>query len=142
MTTFEKLDLIADSVNPILITLAVILTIKKEGDKGFKDGLRNFCYLLSGIIFVYLILGIDYQLNLWSRVNLDYSTHAAFALATILYLIKIGDRLLMWLSILLLYFLLILYQGYHSIWDITSTAVVLGFVLFFVYRILDSLFKK
>ena len=143
MTTFEKLDFVADSVNPILMVIAIIITIITGVKQGLRIGTVNISYLLLSIISVYAISGIDYKFKLWSSFNLDYSTHTALALSSTLFLIKTHRSLLVaWLFILLMYFILMVYQGYHSVLDIVTTTIVLVSALFFVYRALDRLFKK
>lgn len=138
MTTFEKLDLLADSVNPVLIILAIIISIIK----GIKQNKRirvikiNIAYFIVSILAVYSIRSIDEKFELWSSFNLDYSTHQALALSSICYLIKISGRLWIWLIIIIMYDSLMLYQGYHSILDITTTSIILLLVMLFIYRML------
>jgi len=93
--------------------------------------LREGALLLVGLISAYAIMFTDQYFSLWPYFELDYSTHSAAALVLVVSLsvMKVSLRGT-WLLSLLCYFLLMLYQQYHSVADIISTVLVVGGVMF------------
>ncbi len=141
MTTFEKLDIIADSVNPILAALTIIFIAYNYFKQGIKTGNKKFVYSLTAVACVYMLGFLDNKFQWWSSFGLDYSTHTALSLACTICLIKLCRKLrLLWWIIWLMYLFLMLYQGYHTIMDIVTTTVVFIIVLFFLNTILNRLF--
>jgi len=99
---------------------------------GFKQILPSLLTLLLGVTFIYLIMFIDQQLQICSNLALDYSTHTALALVFVTFLSFISSRaLVISLLSMLMYIALMLYQNYHTLLDIVTTAfIVLPFLIF------------
>jgi len=92
-----------------------------------------------GLVVAYAIMFVDNHLSLWPQFNMDYSTHTAVALVLVVNLWVMMNFLQGIWSVSLLvsllgYFLLMLYQQYHTVADILSTAVVVAAVLLPVAR--------
>lgn len=127
MTTFEKLDFIADSYNPMLLLFSlalVALTFKSEGTKlaGIKLGL-----LLVLTFLVYIFQLVDNYLNLWSSFGLDYSTHTAFSIAIVYFVLYNSRKTKIVIMFSFLgYLILMLYQKYHTVADILTTIAVIS----------------
>ena len=141
MTTFEKLDFIADSVNPALVALTIIFIVYNYIRQGVKTRKKNLIYFLLAIVCVYVLRFLDSKFKWGLSFGLDYSTHTALSLVCTMCLVKLSRKLqLLWWTAWLMYLLLMLYQGYHTIMDIVSTSVVLITVLFFLDKIFNRLF--
>jgi len=127
MTTYEKLDFIADSYNPALLLFSLVLvafTFKSEGAKlsGVKSGL-----LLILILLVYIFQLLDSNLNLWSSFGLNYSTHTAFSLAIVCFVLYSSRKTKIVIMFSFLgYLILMLYQKYHTVADILTTIAVIS----------------
>lgn len=142
MTTYEKLDIIADSVNPLLILLTLIFLINNYIKKGIKTGNINLVYCLLAIACVYLVGALDHKFKWWLTFTLDYSTHAALSLSLTVCLNKLLPTFRVgWCLIWLMYLFLMVYQGYHGMMDIITTSIVLATLLFVLYKII-SRWKK
>lgn len=139
MTTYEILDAIADSYTPLLffgyLALAIIYWTKGDRLASAKG--------LAGIIIAYALMFADNALQLWKSVGLDYSTHSAVALVLILFLVhkrRWNSALTIGLvSSLVLYYALEVYQRYHTIMDIVTTAAVVGSVVALIYWVMGKL---
>ncbi len=84
-----------------------------------------------GLVAAYAIMFIDQHFSLWPNFDLDYSTHSAVSLVLIITLsVMMASWRGVWLLSLGCYFLLMLYQQYHSVADIVSTVMIVGAVLF------------
>lgn len=138
MTQYEILDKIADSYNPILfLAYIVFATIYfRQGDK--MAAVRGFL----GILFCYFVLFVDTKLKVWESLGLDFSTHSAVALALVSFHIhkrKLSSPGFIGFTLsLLAYYLLELYQEYHTIGDIISTCLVIGPAMFGIYKAWSS----
>lgn len=126
MSTYEILDAIADSYNPLLFVGYVIFSVIywRRGDKGAS--IRGF----SGIVIAYCLMFIDSTLGLWKSLDLDYSTHTAVAVALIVFHVHkrslSSAPAISFMASLLAYCALMVYQEYHSVLDIVSTALVIA----------------
>lgn len=127
--TYETLDTIADAYTPIiaLCCLGIILLSLQHN--------RKRCWLLGaallcGLVVAYGLMAIDQQCSLWPRWGLDYSTHTAVSLVLVIFLVVTTKHPWGLISIgsLSAYFLLMLYQKYHTVEDILTTAVVVSLV--------------
>lgn len=137
--SYEVLDSIADSYNPLLFLGYIIFCVWywRAGDR--LAVLRGFC----GVVVAYVFMFVDKNWQLWSSVGLDYSTHSAVALALIVFHIhkrslRSPPAILLSIS-LVIYYILVVYQQYHSILDVVTTAVVVGPVVLLIYRAVDKL---
>lgn len=126
MSTYEILDAIADSYNPLLFIGYIVFSVIywRRGDK--VACIRGFV----GIVIAYSLMFLDSALGLWKSLGLDYSTHTAVALALIVFHIhkrplSSGPAISFMVS-LLAYYALMVYQEYHSFLDIVSTALAIA----------------
>lgn len=135
MPSHETLDAIADAYIPALLIIALGAALWPVRQQQWRDGVCRVRDLLGLLTIAYGLMALDNYLQLWPALQLDYSTHTAVALALCLYLhvYRSRWRLAWWLS-LFCYALLMLYQRYHGLADIVTTAAVVG-ALAFVARI-------
>lgn len=134
MTSYELLDTIADTYTPLLLISYLVYSIIyfRAGDRSAY--LKGFC----GILIAYLVLLLDHATQIWHRFGMDYSTHSSVALALIIFHIH-KRRLSTPVAIsimtsLLAYYLLEVYQKYHSIADILSTITIVTPLILLGYR--------
>lgn len=135
--SYENLDAIADLVNPITGLLAIGVALVPIASKAWSISAKRICAFIIGMLVTYGLMILDKKLNIWSIFGLDYSTHTAFALATLLFLsFTLRKYWLLWCSILICYSVLMLYQGYHTIGDISTTALAVGSLIVAPYFLL------
>jgi hypothetical protein len=124
--TYEQWDAIADSYIPLLALLSLITLISQARVVGAANTWRMLRNLLISIFIAYSIMFLDKQFMLWQNMNSDYSTHTAVALVFVAFLMAVNKSWLVMAPIsMVLYCLLMLYQGYHTVLDILSTVVAL-----------------
>jgi len=127
MLSYQTLDNIADAYIPALAILCLCLLIKHTPAREWQRFLREGGLFVMGLVVAYTIMFVDNALLLWSQFNMDYTTHTAVALVLVVSLwVMMGPLRLFWLLSLLGYFLLMLYQQYHSVADIVTTVIVVG----------------
>lgn len=127
MPSYATLDAIADAYTPLLaLTCLVLLLRPLHGLQWRVLGLRG-ASLAAGAFVAYGLMFLDNRLAIWPMAQLDYSTHTAVALVLAIFLSMYwpASRLLCWVS-LCAYGLLMLYQRYHSLADILTTAAVVA----------------
>lgn len=126
MPSFETLDSIADSINPICGIVALLVPWVKRARRG-RAALTLNALTIVAVAIAYCLQALDGATHLWSRVGLDYSTHAAvfIAIASSIWQHGIPWR---WsiAGIGVGYAILMLVQGYHSVLDIVSTGTVIA----------------
>src|SRR5688572_7171603 len=123
---YESWDRIADAVNPTVgvITLALSLAVRRPGN---PPRWAQLLLTLAAVASIYAVGWLDARLGLWSSAGLDYSTHTALHVAIVVSLWMIDRRAGMaGVAIALLYVALMLYQKYHSLADIATSAVVIA----------------
>jgi len=135
--TYEQLDTIADSYIPVLVVVLfsfLILNFKKN--KFVNLSVKLLCVFIC-VLVVYILMFVDICFSIFSSFGLDYSTHTGLSLALVSCLVSFisltWNKVLFVVS-LVLYFLLMLYQQYHSFADIFVTLIV---VLPFFYGVLN-----
>lgn len=139
MTTYEILDAIADSYNPLLFIGYVIFAgvYWRRGDR--LAAVKGF----AGILVAYALMFTDNALHIWASLGLDYSTHSAVALALVgfhLHKRPWSSPAAMGLfTSLLLYYALMVYQQYHTVMDILTTAIIVGPLVAAVYWAIGKL---
>lgn len=139
MTTYELLDTIADAYNPLLFLGYIIFSVLywRRGDR--LAALRGF----AGIVVAYGFMFIDNASKLWPSVGLDYSTHSAVALALIAFHVHkrrwSSPAAIAFIASLVLYYALEVYQQYHSVLDIVTTAMVVGPIVALVYWAINKI---
>lgn len=129
MLNYETLDVIADAYTPALAVLSLIY-LGQELVRRQWSALRQRARLLaSGLAIAYGLMFIDASLALWPSLGLDYSTHTAVAFVFVGFLSAVRSRLwLLWGASLISYFLLMLYQQYHTLTDIVTTLLAMAAV--------------
>ena len=95
--------------------------------------------IFTGALIAYGLMFLDNKLQLWPALGLDYSTHTAVALVLVVYLLANSPKApWFWLTSLVGYVLLMLYQRYHTVADIMTTAIVVAIlylpVVFVLFR--------
>lgn len=125
MTLYDILDRIADAVIPAYAALFALSIAYRFARGNLRLCLAHLSECMAGMAVVFGFYGIDLALGLWPAVALDYSTHTAFSLCLVMMLDFYGlrTRIALYVS-LLLYFWLMVYQNYHSVLDIATTAAV------------------
>jgi len=124
---YETLDLIADSYIPILDVLALTSLARTAIMSRCRLLGIHMAILLFGLLLAYGLMFVDIHLRLWPMLGLDYSTHTAVALVMVIFLIiAVKKYSSIWIASLGGYILLMLYQGYHNIADMISTAFIVG----------------
>ncbi len=130
MPSFQTLANIADSYIPLLALLCVWLLCQFSLKRNWLKLVCLGGLLVASIMLVYAIMFMDKHFEFWLSLGWDYSTHSALSLVLVMCLSVMWARLLiLWLVSLLGYFLLMVYQQYHSVIDIVSTVIVVAGVL-------------
>lgn len=124
--SYEQLDFIADSYIPLLLLVSIYLVFSNGFSQGFRVAASNGLVIFSGVLLVYFVMFVDLKMNLWSGINLDYSTHTALALVFLCFMSFRGGKWLVGTVLTMLaYCGLMLFQQYHSVLDILTTAIVI-----------------
>lgn len=129
---YATLDGIADSYIPLLacFSLAAMIFISSDTQSRVRSVFFRAVLVSILLAVAYGLMLLDTIYFLWPGVGLDYSTHTAVSLVLILFLVLLTPRLLpLWLSSLISYYSLMIYQKYHSLSDIISTALAIAVVL-------------
>jgi len=140
--SYETLDTIADSYIPVLLVLFVAGLAFKiyQSRTNFRTAITHIGFLSGLLVMSYGLMFFDNAVHLWPALGLDYSTHTAVALSLVFALcVSFPSQCKVFVISILLYALLMLYQRYHSILDIISTSVVIGF---FSFLLLNVVVKK
>jgi len=125
MFSYETLDAIADSINPTLGLVGLLVpwaTSKRNSRRALVlNGL-----MLVAVGIAYAMQGFDSALGVWPHVGLDFSTHTAVfvAIASSLWQHRTVWR---WIVAVLgaSYATLMVAQSYHSWLDILSTGLAI-----------------
>ncbi|RMH88676.1 hypothetical protein EBB59_11385 [Lysobacter pythonis] len=127
MTAYARLDAIADSVNWLLLAAFLAGLAVDLGRRRWRNAGSGLVALAGVVVIVYGLAFLDQRLGLWPRIGADYSTHSAAAAALVILLMARFPRpRWFWPGIGLAYALLMLWQRYHTVLDIVSTALVAG----------------
>lgn len=125
MLSYETLDAIADSVNPTLFVVSLLVIGNTLITKRWRLAGMQVLSMLAGLIIAYGLMFADNRLKIWLAFGLDYSTHTAVAIVLVSFLTMHAKILTaLWVGVLLAYFVLILYQKYHTLADILVTTLV------------------
>jgi hypothetical protein len=134
MTTYEQLDWIADSVTPTLAVLALIAPWLPMYSAAAAPWKRVLATLIC-VAVAYAGMALDQLTGAWPAMSLDYSTHSAVALALLFSLAQLSRRwLIASIVIGVSYAVLMLYQRYHTVADILSTAIPAGLIYWAIWR--------
>lgn len=127
MPDYETLDNIADAYVPLLALLSLFSLSRTAYLSRWRQLATDTALFVSILLIAYGLMFLDNYLGIWPAFGLDYSTHTAVALALVIFLMSSTKHYSAYLlGSLVLYFLLMLYQGYHSLADILTTAVVVS----------------
>lgn len=139
MPSYETLDVIADAYTPLLALIALAVIVRQAFARHWRVSMLQLASILLGALFAYGLMYFDQAAGVWPSLGLDYSTHTAVATVLVVFLaLHARTGMWVWIASLLLYGALMLYQRYHSLADILTTAVVILVLavptLTFLYR--------
>ena len=125
MLSYETLDRIADSYLPLLAVVSLILMAEALWKRAWPLAVWRFAAIASGMAVAYGIMYLDHFCHIWRSMGLDFSTHTAVTLTLVIYLVATTRRFgWIWPLTWGAYVCLMLYQRYHSLSDILTTAVI------------------
>jgi hypothetical protein len=137
MYDYKTLDTIADAYLPLLLIIfliAISVRFFTKPAERIKVG-KVLLYLFLMVVASYGLMFLDKSFQLWANVGLDYSTHTAVALSLVTALCILMKRYnLLFIATLLIYIVLVLYQEYHAIPDVVSTAAPVLLFGYIMYR--------
>ncbi len=130
MPSYETLDAIADAYNPLLALISLLLVAVRLFKAQWKPAGRGMAGFIAVAFITYGLMFLDRYLGIWPAFGLDYSTHTATSLGLVLLLCLEARKLTaLWTVSLLCYFVLMVYQRYHTVSDIVTTAIAVGIPL-------------
>ena len=133
MLSFETLDSIADSVNPICGVVALLVPWVKRGRRARAAVALNALTIVA-VGLAYLLQALDAATGLWSQLGLDYSTHTAVFIAIASSIWQQGTPWRWGIGgIGMAYTVLMRVQDYHSVLDIVSTGAVIAPLLILLW---------
>lgn len=135
MTSYELLDHVADSVNPTLGLLSLSLPwLRVYRTRPPSPWMRILGTLLC-VGIAYVGQAFDSLTGAWPSMSLDYSGHSAVCTALLVSLAHLSRR---WLAASIVigisYAALMMYQQYHTLADIVTTAVPVGLACVVLWR--------
>lgn len=130
MFSYETLDAIADSINPVFGVAALLMPWLKHFRSIRQGRIRQALAFdgmtLASVAIAYALQALDIAGSLWPRAGLDFSTHMAVFVAIAASLWQHG---VVWrwtvVALGLAYAALMRVQDYHSAMDIISTSVAI-----------------
>jgi len=127
LLSYEFLDHLADAYNPVLAAAWLLLVGHALVFRRWRAALARVALGLGALLVAYGGMWLDDALGVWPSMGLDYSTHAAVALAlcAALWVLARRSRIVVAVS-LAAYCLLMVYQRYHTPADIASTLLVVA----------------
>lgn len=127
MIAYEVLDRIADSVNPTLGLLALSVPWLRAHRASWPKPWFRVAGAALCVGIAYLGAAFDRFTGAWPALSLDYSGHSAVCVALLVSLSHLSRR---WTvaSVMIgaAYAALMMYQHYHTLADIVTTAVPIG----------------
>ncbi len=133
--TYRILSIIADSINPFLVLLAVFIPWLKRDQKHKVTWIFLVGTALS-LLIVYVIQYMDIRLSLWSALSLNYSTHTAFSVSISTSIITFSIRWSLFLvPLLIAYASMMIFLEYHSLGDIFTSAFIVALPAWFIHSI-------
>jgi hypothetical protein len=126
--SYETLDAIADAYNPLLALVSLLLIAARVFKAKWKLAGVGMAGFMTVALVAYGLMFLDRHLGIWPAFGLDYSTHTATALGLVILLSIEARRLAtLWSISFICYVLLMLYQRYHTVADVVTTAVAVSF---------------
>ena len=133
MLSYELLDRIADSHNPLLGVLWLSLSLFPAFSRQWRTTFYRLILGIANLLVAYSFMWFNAATGLWTKFNLDYSTHTGVALALTVTIATISIRFGIAATVLIsLYIPLMIYQGYHTLSDIFTTAIVVCAPIFLI----------
>ena len=127
MLSYQVLDRLADAYNPALAVAWLLLVVHAGILRRWRAGLARLALGVCSLLVAYGVMWLDAAVGLWPSMGLDYSTHAAVALALCVVLWVLWRRMRIAVAVsLAAYCMLMLYQRYHTPGDIASTLFALA----------------
>jgi len=126
MSQYQFIEAICDAFGPGLSVCVLVLIIRSVVHRQFHVAALTFAFLTVGMVLVYSIKYMDDKYRIWAYFGLDYSTHTAFVLAVCVAISVILNAYKSLVLLVIVYALLLLYQEYHTLGDISTTIVVIG----------------
>ncbi len=134
MLTYEQLDFIADLYIPIIGIMSLCFLVNVVRVAGLLNAVTYLGLLGAGVVYIYGLMFVDRYFLIWPSLGLDYSTHTALALVFVVFLALKSVRLMIFSVLSMLFYAgLMVYQGYHSVLDIVSTALIVTPVLVWLF---------
>lgn len=125
MFSYETLDKIADAYTPMLAIVSLAFIIVSVIRAQWRTAGLLLLTVTMILAIAYGLMFLDGRFDIWRTFGLDYSTHTAVALVLVAFLAANNPQFaVFWVGSLMAYVLLMLYQGYHTVSDITVTAAV------------------
>ncbi len=122
--TYRFLDAVADSFDPLLSLIALAAPFFHR-PRRLRKAIAFYISAGAAIGIVYLVRAIDDRYQIWSSLELDFSTHSAFAASLA---VSVGAFQRRWMGPLtlavILYFSLELLMRYHGLLDILTSAAL------------------
>lgn len=143
--SYDTLDTIADAYTPLLLILFLIgLGVKLYLCwPNYRESVLHFGFLFLLLIVSYGLMFIDNSFGLWPAFGSDYSTHTAVALSLVFALCVLTPRHTKWIAgSMFAYAALMVYQRYHSVVDIVSTAAVISLFALLFFRVMSNKKKR
>lgn len=139
MLSHGTLNAIIQAYNPTLGALALGMIGAALAARQWRVGGVRALHLVIGLLIAYGLMFIDNRLRIWPYFDLDYSTHTAVTVILVTYLgIHARKAMPLWIVSTFAYFLLMVYQKFHTIADIVTTAIVVMLPLILILRYLNS----
>ncbi|ERB63041.1 hypothetical protein G3U99_12320 [Vibrio coralliilyticus OCN008] len=122
--TYEQWDAIADAYIPLIGCISLITILSVGFRSGLRTGTKQLLATLVSTLYIYALMFADNYFQIWPSFGMDYSTHTALALVFVTYLFS-HSKALKWVSVasMIAYAILMMYQHYHTLADIITTAL-------------------
>lgn len=134
MLSHHQLKTVADSVNPTLGVLALLLPFARWRNQ-WRPPSKHIAITVVTVALMYLVRAVLGLETMWAHWGLDFSTHGAMCIMLSVALASLDWRTSwIWGAVFVGYDFLMVYQAYHTWPDIgTTTAVILPFTLIVRY---------
>jgi hypothetical protein len=132
--TYEQLDTIADAVNPALLVLSILIPLLTRSE--YRGGkIRFFLSSFLSLAAMFAIGWVDSTMGIWPAKGLDYSTHTGLATVYVIGISLWKRALIVPCAVVFLsYVALMIYQRYHTLADIATTAIVIVPIALTIHR--------
>lgn len=130
MLSHQTLKVVADSVNPILGILAIVLPFAKSRG-AWRQAAAHLGVTLVIVALTYLFRAVLQLEALWASWGMDFTTHGAICIVLVVALSSLSwKRFWVWGVVFVAYDELMVYENFHTWADIgTTSAVLLPFTL-------------